>query len=422
MRAKSRINRSRAKVHDQGSALVILAAAMTVLLGMSALAIDLVEFYSVRAEAQRAADAAALGGAQMLVSSGCAALTGGCVPAGSQEGPARQRAKDIAGQNYVAGESAQIQSADVTFSYPNSAEPEITVVVARDAAHGNAIPAIFGKIFGAGTVNISATATAEGFNPPGVACIKPWILPNCDPNTGHTSPLTNPNCNGVAPLLDPTSHAIVHPGPVASGGIFGETVTLKVGSPGSAPAPGQFYAVSMQVADGSSFVCPSCAGSNGINNGGSLYRTNIACCNPTPVACGLLPISLQTGNMTGPTKQGVQCLINEENNGSGQDILASAYPLSITGGSSNPVLALRGVTGLTQSSSIVAIPLYDGYTLSSGTGTVQVIGFLQGFITDINNQGDVHATILNISSCGAGGNGSGSISSAGGMLVRLIRQ
>src|SRR5207244_9931807 len=98
----------------------------------------------------------ALGWAKMLVSSGCAAATGGCVQGGSQQTPAVQRVKDMAGQNYVAGGTVQIQDADVTFSYPNPQEPEITVVVARDAAHGNAIPTVFGKIFGIGTVNISA--------------------------------------------------------------------------------------------------------------------------------------------------------------------------------------------------------------------------------------------------------------------------
>src|SRR6266498_934070 len=163
---RSRHDKSRLRVNERGSALIMLALTMTTLLGVSGLAVDLVQFYAVRAEAQRAADAAALGGAQMLVSSGCAAATGGCVQGGSQEGPAIQRAKDLAGQNYVAGEAVQIQDADVTFSYPNSADPVITVVVARDAAHGNAIPTVFGRIFGIGSVNISTTATAEGFNPP----------------------------------------------------------------------------------------------------------------------------------------------------------------------------------------------------------------------------------------------------------------
>jgi hypothetical protein len=126
--------------------------------------------------------------------------------------------------------------------------------------------------------------------------------------------------------------------------------------------------------------------------------------------------------LTGPTKQGVQCLINEANNGSGQDILTNAYPLSITGGSNNPVPALQGVTGLTQSSSIATIPLYPGDPLSSGSGSVQVIGFLQVFINGIDNQGNVTATILNISSCGSGGGGGSTTAFAGGMLVRLIRQ
>src|SRR5437867_83909 len=176
---------SPAKIDDQGSALLMLAATMTVLLGISALAIDLVEFYAIRAQAQRAADAAALGGAQKLYDSACMTTPQGCQAGGSQEGPATQGAQDLAAQNAVAGQSAQVLAGDITFSYPNPEEPEITVVVARDAAHGNAIPTIFGKIFGIATVNISATATAEAYDPTAMVCVKPWILPNCDP--GHTS-------------------------------------------------------------------------------------------------------------------------------------------------------------------------------------------------------------------------------------------
>jgi Flp pilus assembly protein TadG len=51
------------RANDRGSTLVIVAGAMIALLAMSALAIDMVTFYAVRAEAQRAADAAALAGA-----------------------------------------------------------------------------------------------------------------------------------------------------------------------------------------------------------------------------------------------------------------------------------------------------------------------------------------------------------------------
>src|SRR5579859_607323 len=87
---------------ERGSTLVIVAGIMIVLLGISALAIDLVSFYAVRAEAQRAADAAALAGAQMFLSSGCTTTSGGCVSGGPQETLATQRAEDVGAQNTVA--------------------------------------------------------------------------------------------------------------------------------------------------------------------------------------------------------------------------------------------------------------------------------------------------------------------------------
>src|SRR5216683_2408406 len=73
----------------------------------------------------------------------------------------------VGAQNLVAGQAASILGSDITFSYPNAEEPQITVAVARDAGHGNAMPTIFGKIFGLTTVNISVSATAEVFNPSG---------------------------------------------------------------------------------------------------------------------------------------------------------------------------------------------------------------------------------------------------------------
>ena len=412
------IRRIPAKVDDRGATLFILAAIMSSLLGIAALAIDLVDFYAVRAQTQRAADAAALGGAQILYDSGCMNTSLGCQPGGPQEAPAIQRAQDLAAQNTIAGQTAQLSAADITFNYPNPQEPEITVLVARDAAHANAIPTVFGKIFGLNTVNISAAATAEAFDPSGMVCVKPWILPNCDP--GHNSPQTNPNCpSGYAPFIDPTTHAI------PNAGVIGERMVLKPGNGSSSVVPSQYYAVDMPIASGGSLLCPDCAGNGGTNNGGSLYRQNIQCCNPIPIACGNLPINLETGALQGPTQQGVSCLINEGNNGKGQDILVSASPLSITGGSNNPNPALRNATGLTQSSSIATVPLYPGYALSSGSTTVQVIGFLQVFVNSVDNQGNVTATILNISNCGYynGTSSSSAIATSGGSVpVRLIRR
>src|SRR5689334_492520 len=104
------LSMSRKLADDRGSTLVIVAIVMIVLLGVSALAIDLVSFYAVRAEAQRAADAAALAGAQMFLTSGCTTAPGGCISGGTQETLAIQRAKDVGAQNFLAGEAASILS------------------------------------------------------------------------------------------------------------------------------------------------------------------------------------------------------------------------------------------------------------------------------------------------------------------------
>ena len=432
----SKSNSNWRSADEQGSTLVIVAGGMIALLAMSALAIDMLTFYAVRAEAQRAADAAALAGAQTFVTSGCPSAAGGCIAGGAQEAPATQRAIDVGNQNLVAGTQASIRSSDVSFSYPNPEEPQITVVARRDSTAGNAIPTIFGKVFGIQTVNISVSATAEAFDPSGSGlpigstCLKPWILPNCD--LDHSSPATNPNCGaGVAAFIDPTSGAILNPGPW-SGGIIGETLVLKPGQPGNAPAPSQYYPVDLPPSPTQPSICPSCAASG--NGGGALYSQNISCCNENQFVCGNVSVNFETGNMQGPTRHGVQCLISGDQNAtSGQDILVSASPLSITGGSSNPNSALRGATGLTQSNSIVSVPLYDGHDLCPGAScgtSVSIVGFLQVFITSVDpsgpNQGNVHATVLNVAGCGSAGATGGSsstVSSNGSFIpIRLIRQ
>ena len=55
------------KGRERGSSLFIVAAAMLALVGLTGLGIDLVALYLGKSEAQRAADAAALAGAQEFV-------------------------------------------------------------------------------------------------------------------------------------------------------------------------------------------------------------------------------------------------------------------------------------------------------------------------------------------------------------------
>src|SRR5260370_31802661 len=108
---------------------------------------------------------------------------------------------DVGNQNLVGGVNPNIQSSDFAWNYSPITDPRITVTVQRTAARGNAVPTFFGRVLGFTTVDISATAAAETYNPgtgSGPAGwsirVKPCLIANCDPT--HTSPQHN-LCRGA---------------------------------------------------------------------------------------------------------------------------------------------------------------------------------------------------------------------------------
>jgi hypothetical protein len=394
-----------------------------ILLAISAMAIDLGMLYVARSEAQRAADGGALAGAKAFIDSGY--MRGGADQA-TAEAWAQQEAIDVAAQNTVGGQAALVMPGDVTFDFSNPDNPRIQVMVQRTTAAGNPMPTLFARALGIMEGNVSAMAVAEAFRSTaggptvGTGCVKPWILPNCDPN--HSSP-ENLNCPGNALFVDgPT---IVNEG-VYPSGVIGARITVKPGLPQEAPAPGQFYPIQIPPG-GTPSICPECAKQPGGSEGpgGALYRNNISCCNTNQFVCGQqVSVDEQTGNLTGPTNQGVQCLIHQDKpnctgnvNGCGQDYINGSDPLpdpfDWTGGDLNPNPLLRGKT-IRSTDSLVTIPLYNGAPLTSGESgpinTIQIVGFLQLFIERVSNQGagptsNVQAHIISVSGCGSGGSG-----------------
>ena len=292
-----------------GVSLVLSAVLLLVMIAMAALAIDGVHLYLARSEAQRAADAAALAGAQSLVDDG---YTSGLVTATVAQTIARQRAETVGTMNLVAGQAPSIIDADVTFNFTNPGDPLVTVVAQRSAARSNPIPTFFARMWGYQTSDVSATATAEAFNPSGsgqaaaVTCMKPWVLPNCDPQ--HASPANSLCGAGFGSFVN--NGNISNPGSVNNGGAIGELLTLKPGTPSATPTPSQYYPVQIQLSPNP--LCPSCAQTTGGggSTGAAAYRENIECCNTNQFVCGAsgnidLTLASQTGNMKGPTKQGV---------------------------------------------------------------------------------------------------------------------
>src|SRR5574340_467070 len=175
MRVPENLRKERS--NDRGVSIVLIAVGMVFVLGMAGLGVDLASLYVGRTQAQRAADAAALAGAQTLVTEGCTSAGGSNISTTCQS-LARQRAVAVGNANLIAGISPGIKDSDVTFPSTSTSDPQIKVVAARDTSHTNAMPTFFVKIFGITSANVSASAKAEAYNPSGTGgsvgaqCIK----------------------------------------------------------------------------------------------------------------------------------------------------------------------------------------------------------------------------------------------------------
>jgi Flp pilus assembly protein TadG len=403
---------------EHGATLIMVALSLVVLLGMSALAIDLAAFYVARNEAQRAADAAALGGAKVFVETSCVSL-GTCTTSTVQD-QAKQRAKTVGAQNTVFGQAADIRDSDLSFATDANAaqDPRITVTVQRIAARGNAVPTFFAKILGKNTVDIGAIATAEAYNPSGSAngpticasCVKPFVLANCD--SSHPAP-ANPNCPGQGYFIDPSTGAIEHSRtyPV---GVVGQEWVVHTGG-GQQGSPSQYQVVDVGCGSGNQVPC-------------------ITGCTTSLYACGSTTTTVQ-GARVGQIRS-VNTLIHASGDGpanTGQDTITINPDGSWTvkGGTNNPNPALVGKT-IINSDSLVTLPIYDGHTLNPGKQTVTIIGYMQVFIEYLNPQigsGDIPITvrILNVTGCGnrtgTCGDSSSTVQGGGGSLIpiRLVR-
>ena len=385
---------------QRGSSLFIVAAAMLALVGLMGLGIDLVALYLGKSEAQRAADAAALAGAQEFVLSG---FTSGLVTQAAAQTLATNQAVAVGQKNLVGGSVPSIPSGNVTFDFSHAGNPLITVQVAAT------LPTYFMQIFGVTSANIAATATAEAYNPAGstvvgptlcASCLKPFLVPNCDPDHLVAPPGGNPKCPQVGGqnqdyFLNPPNYGINHPGPTPTG-IVGESWSLHTGA-----APSQWYSIAFLGAQSK-----------------SAWRANIASCNTDAIVCGTVLQTLN-GKAVGPANQGIEALIHATGLGLGQgqdtiNVSGGTTPFPMFAGSNNPLVTagvMASGTQIVQSDSLVTVPVFDGadtsgvIPLAPGGSQVKVTGYLQMFITDVQHNGPddiITGIITNVMSCGAG--------------------
>jgi Flp pilus assembly protein TadG len=466
---------------ERGFTMAFVALTMAVLISMAALSIDVATLYQAKAEAQRAADAAALTAARVISISG---ITGDPANSGLSWQPAcggpnsyaTLAATKVAQQNLIGG--VAVASSAVQVNYVNgksggagnadcsafagldfSVNPIVTVSLQRTNlpiffAH---IFSLFGSTFA--SASVSATATAEAYNPSGAIplvplnprCVKPWFVPNQDPGhpanktfvTATTGQITNPGISITGPIGE-TFTLIADCGP--SGRRRGRCVPQEnpqangTFGPNSLDyVPGQVLNPAIAIAANSTIS--ACADVN--NND---YTKAVAGCDQSTVyACGnRLTNTVELTEDPGPPRNdsvnGVQCLINESTNGpaNGQDVLAPGaptappytYPFQIQAGANSALVSAGVASGsqITSSPSIVSLPIYDDGAVpitpaSTGAIPVTVIGFLQVFVNSATGtaaNGTINVTVMNVAGCGNSFAGSQVAVGTSPVPIRLI--
>ena len=143
----------------------------------------------------------------------------------------------------------------------------------------------------------------------------------------------------------------------------------------------------------------------------------------------MVDLSENPSGPAGDTAIGLACSLTNGNTIplTGQDLLRTTglnpYPFVALAGDANPL----GISGspITASNSIVSLPIYDqkanGGTISTtGTTNVNIVGFLQVFVRQVNADGSVEVTVLNVAGCGSNGTTNPPVFGSSPVPVRLI--
>jgi Flp pilus assembly protein TadG len=337
---------------ERGMTLVMVATGMVAFLSATMLAVDVGMLMVARTEAQSAADAGALAGA--------VALGFDDYDDRSATGPAVRNAiaASTASDNGVMNANVSVLPEDVTFPVVT----QVRVRVQRSSVRGNPLSTFIAPMFGINTVDIGAEATAEVSPANAMTCVKPFTVPDkwiekqtppWDPSDTFDAfdnkgqPLANPDIYVPLGQTGYTGYSAAE----APAGDRGALVTLKAGT-GNNITP--------------SFYFPYAIG--GVS-GADEYRENIAGCNTTMMGFNDLLLA-EPGNMTGPTKQGIEDLIARDPNAYWDTRNQKPY------------------STMSPSPRVVAIPLFDPVYYDSGkrngrNADLKVVNYLGFFIEEM---------------------------------------
>jgi len=354
---------------EGGFVLVVVALMLIVLLGFVALAVDTGVLYSARTDAQEVADAAAMAGAFTFTNT----------PSLPQPATATSYALGVATGSTVMGNAVNADDVTVT---PDVANRRVSVSVKiRQSTY-------FAKAIGISYADVVATATAETARySTGSACVKPWFLPNTALSGGDAC---DNECDPAKLLIDPNTREVTAFGLSK----IGQQFSAKPQDPSEALSPGNFFVIEF----------PDSNGADG-------YRDSIATCDSPYLRCGDR-LSLKSGNMVGPTKQGVEMLIGN--------------PPRFTWISPGQYSRVSDAKIFDLSENVVLVPIWSSCgsnfcPAAKVRGQVQIIGYAAIFLEGIS--GDyVVARLLGVSSCGPMIDPTETGGTALSVPLRLIRQ
>jgi hypothetical protein len=411
--------------NQQGVIITLVAVFMLFVIGaMAALSIDVVTLYTARSEAQLAADAAALAGARVLANSGMTSDPTGNLTLGAEAlagGVALQvgQQSQVGGRNLVAA-NGEVVVVGFGGTPPNN--PSITVHVQRTD-----MPTFFARIWGTMKVTVTASATAEAYNPSGASatptpvapmCVKPWLLPNMDPRdpSGATAIFSTTNGAITAPTA-PTAllgwestntNAATRLSTICPGGCTG--VPLPV------PVPWKYYPGDPLTSFPPPTVAlPTCSQIPTPQP----YQYSVAGCIQTPIACNSPTVNIDTAaypTRDSETVNAVNCLTHSAPPwGNGGDTVDPNYgppgsPFEFLTGFGNPIPGLAGnQVDVMVSDSLVTVPVFNSTSGVAPTNPAAIIGFLQLFmnpdgltapIAGPPYAGTLMTTVINMAGCG----------------------
>jgi Flp pilus assembly protein TadG len=336
---------SRVRPNERGVVIIWIAFFMLFMLGFVALGIDVAKLMATRTELQNAADAAALAGASAVNSQ-----TGNVM---ADSAVARAQETAVKNKAFV-NEPLPVQLLAADVSFPTNRQ--VKVVVRRDATAGGAVVTHVAQVLGIRSLAITATAVAEA------------------------SPASE-QCERLVPM-----GAIPPPG--QAGFLVGcsNVYSLKLGA--GSGTTGNYQALDFPGCDEG-----TCAGYSptGANTYRCLLASGYSCC----VKIGQT-IQTEPGNMTGPTRQGLQDRWDADNDRR-SNICYSAY----TGNRNR----------------IVNVPVIQ--SLGNGRTDVKVIGFAAFFLRTRptgGSQQPVEAEFIYDIVPGSGGGGNSTV-----FAIRLVK-